>query len=145
MGYIVLLAFLLVFVHYAQNRDVVEVVERTKEKKTADKTRNVDVSFELYSTTEGTKPVLTHRIQMSNQDSISDLLRKLRSEDVISYEITEYTDRVEINHVNNIFPQFGTEWAVFYEGKNITSKVASINLQNDKTYSLNLIHTEELQ
>ncbi|HOM78250.1 hypothetical protein KBG31_00160 [Patescibacteria group bacterium] len=140
LAYLCVLAITIIFCGYAQSIDSMDVVERADVKKSTEKTRNVDVNIEIYSSASSKSPQFSDRVKMSNKDSVSDLLRSLRSDNVITYEVTLYTDRTEINHVNNIYPQVGEEWRVFVDGKDITSQLSSVNLENNKTYVLKLIH-----
>jgi hypothetical protein len=144
-AYIFLLIFSVVFVKYALKQDYVAVNEKDSTKKDTTETRNVDVSLEVFEDLDSSVPTSSYRVKMSNLNTVGDLIHKLRSDELISYEITSYIDGFELNHVNRIFPNPGEKWAVFYNGEDITSKIDSIDLKNDEIYSLRLIRTEEPQ
>ena len=133
------------FIKYSLNQENITVTERDEDSGKLVKTRDVKVTLEIFEELDAPSPSSSYSIEMSNLDTVEDLIHKLRSDDLISYEITSYIDGFELNHVNRIFPNMGEKWAVFYNDENITSRISSIKLENKSVYSLKLIRIEEPQ
>ena len=144
-GYIILLIASVIFINYSLKQDYVDVSEKENKKDSFVEMRNFKVTLEIFEDLDSSVATSSITVEMSNQDSVGDLLHKLRSENLISYEITSYIDSIELNHVNRVFPNVGEKWAVFYKGEDITHKINSVYLEKAAIYSLHLIRSEELQ
>ena len=82
--------------------------------------------------------------RMENVDTTYDLFKRLKNETgTFAFEITEYSDRLSIDHINNIYPKEGMVWALFDGDKDITNDFKEYSLRDNTAYSLKLIRIEE--
>lgn len=142
VAYLLLLVIACGYAKFVLSQDYVDIEEKDSAKKTAVKRRFVDVTLEVYSdssTDQNWPSPIIYKAKKSNQDSVLELLKSARSDGAFSFEITSYIDQIVLDQVNHIFPQPNERWAVF-DGKNdITQKISSEYLQDNKVYTLKLV------
>ncbi len=143
--YATLLLFAVLFVKYALSQDLVDLDSKEDPTENLVLTRLVDVSLNLYTDPNQEEPTESFKLKMSNQESVWELLSKLRDKGFLTYEVVAYTDHLEILHVNHIYPQLGESWRVFFAGQDITSQLKDIHLNQSDTFDLKLIRISELQ
>ena len=81
----------------------------------------------------------TYKVDLKNQDSVSDLLDKLRDNGDIFFEKTRYTYGIEIEELGHVKTPEGYNWRIFLNDLDITPQLDKLKLVDQNTYILKLV------
>jgi len=133
LGYAIFLSFIFFYVKdVLKHSDVKEVHEDTQK---VEEIKPVEVTLIVNDKD-------TYNLRLSNKDTVSDFLDRLRDNGDIFFEKTLYTYGSEIEDVNHTIIPEGSSWKVFFGDTDITHEVGDIALIDGATYELRLITTQ---
>ncbi len=127
--YIIGLIVGFLFVQNTLNLKSVDVVTKEVDK-TEPKIKKVRVNLKVE--TDAVSKSYTY--ELTDSESVFDLLQLAREDDVIYFETTEYSSRTDLDFINYNFN-------IFLDGNDITDIIGETNLVDENTYSLVLTPT----
>lgn len=132
--YGIILLFVIVYSYSVLKVKKVDVLDKPKE--VASQVKSTPIKVNLNLVINGTTN--NYSVSLTSLDSVLDLLKQLRKENKIRYEITEYTYGVVFDEVNSIKSTENAEWKLYQDGKDITSSIRNLKLTDGATYTLML-------
>lgn len=132
--YVLFLLGSFAYVKAALKTGSVDVIEEKKESDGVD-IKPVNVSLEVRTENY----FKTYSYKKENVDTVMDLMSTLRKKTDFRYEKTAFTDHIQIDHVNGIYPSEGYEWRIYLNNEDVTQQFEDLYLTDDSTYILRLV------
>jgi hypothetical protein len=98
----------------------------------------ISVSLILSS---GSKDIVYTK-EMKSDDNVKKLLKEMREDGNLIYELNEYTYGTEIISINRVVPRNGYKWAILLNNKDITLNMEEIDLIKNGSYILKIVETK---
>lgn len=131
--YAVLLTGLIISVHNIISVDTVDTGKVTEPKPVEDiKPAKVSVTVD----SKGSKKI--YSVELKTNDSVMDLLEKIRITQGFVYDKTSYTYGDKVNNINGVLALEGMDWHVYLEDKDITLTLADKRLTDNASYIIKL-------
>ncbi len=131
--YISALAFVFLYVNSVLKQERIEIY---KEKKVeTEKTYPIEVSLIHLN---GTRQE-TYKKTLDSNENVGKLLKELRNDDGLIFELNQYTYGTEILSVNGVLPKEGFKWVIFQGDKDVTKNMNETTLVEDGVYTLKIV------
>jgi hypothetical protein len=134
-AYILILVGSFLYVRQVLNSNNLEVAQKSTEVKKVVKTEIFTSTLNLINGTNTSQ----FKAKLSNQDSVLNFLIYLRANKQLTYEKTDYIDKLVIDNVNGQPVSDGYVWKVLDGDNDITNAIGSTKLRKDTAYTLKLI------
>ena len=125
IAYVLLLTGGFLFVKSTLNEETIKITQK-EEKQSSQDIKPVKVTLTLEQ--NGTKH--EYKRKMQNNQTVLDLFRNLRAENILTYEKTEYVYGTELDIINNIQATENNKWKVYLkiEKEKYTDQVKNLKL-----------------
>ena len=131
--YISALALIFLYVNSVLKQERIEIY---KEKKVeTEKTYPIEVSLIHIN---GTRQE-TYKKTLDSNENVGKLLKELRNDDGLIFELNQYTYGTEILSVNGVLPKEGFKWVIFQGDKDVTKNMNETTLIKDGVYTLKIV------
>lgn len=131
--YISALALIFLYVNSVLKQERIEIY---KEKKVeTEKTYPIEVSLIHIN---GTRQE-TYKKTLDSNENVGKLLKELRNDDGLIFELNQYTYGTEILSVNGVLPKEGYKWVILQGETDVTKNMNETTLVKDGVYTLKVV------
>lgn len=134
VSYVAVLALGAIFVKSVISDEGVQISQK-EEEKSLPKPVEANISITIISN----NLTLPYSLTTDESKSVIGMLDQLQKDNKLSYEKTEYTYGTEIDNINGQIASDNSKWAVMLDGKDVTTQINELNVQNGKTYEIKII------